>query len=71
MTEEEFSDWLDFYALYPFDDFHRYYRPAAVVAGAMSGDAKVFDHRLEFMQPDPSLREMNTVDRSLIDVFTR
>lgn len=71
MSEDEFGDWLDFYALYPFDDFHRFYRPAAVVAGAMSGDSKTFDKRLEFLAPDPALRELNAADRSLIDVFTR
>lgn len=37
MTRKEFESWKDFYALRPFDDLHRYHRPAAVVAHSMGG----------------------------------
>lgn len=37
MTRKEFESWKEFYALRPFDDVHRYHRPAAVVAHSMGG----------------------------------
>lgn len=37
MTLKEFESWKEFYALRPFDDLHRYHRPAAVVAHSMGG----------------------------------
>ena len=37
MTQREFRDWIAFYRAYPFDDLHRYHRPAALVARSMSG----------------------------------
>jgi hypothetical protein len=52
MSQAEFLAWVQFYRLYPFDDFHRYYRPAALVAHSMGGgDMK---ERLEWLQPDPT-----------------
>lgn len=37
MTLPEFNDWIEFYKLNPFDDRHRYYRPAALIAQKMAG----------------------------------
>ncbi|MDD2728325.1 hypothetical protein [Malikia sp.] len=37
MTQREFRDWIAFYRANPFDDLHRYHRPAALVAQSMSG----------------------------------
>lgn len=37
MTRREFESWKRFYNLRPFDDVHRYHRPAAVVAHSMGG----------------------------------
>lgn len=37
MTEAEFDGWREFYRLYPFDDFHAFHRPAALVAHSMGG----------------------------------
>lgn len=37
MTQREFRDWIAFYRANPFDDLHRYHRPAALVARSMSG----------------------------------
>ncbi|NGR09401.1 hypothetical protein G5B41_17815 [bacterium SGD-2] len=41
MTRKEFESWKEFYALRPFDDLHRYHRPAAVVAHSMGGGGDV------------------------------
>jgi hypothetical protein len=52
MTQAEFLAWVQFYRLYPFDDYHRYYRPAALVSQSMGGgDVK---ERLDWLQPDPT-----------------
>lgn len=50
MTNAEFLTWQEFYKLFPFDDRHRYYRPAALMSHSMSG-AKI-DELLDFLQPD-------------------
>lgn len=36
MSQNEFLSWQQFYAEHPFDDAHRYHRPAALVAGSMA-----------------------------------
>lgn len=71
MTEEEFQDWLDFFAMYPFDDLHRHHRPAALVSASMSGGGDAFADRLEILQPDPKLAGLSEVDRSLIKAFEK
>jgi hypothetical protein len=30
MAQPEFLEWVEFFKLYPFDDHHRYHRPAAL-----------------------------------------
>lgn len=37
MSRAEFCDWFDRYDRQPFDDRHRYHRPAAWLAMAMNG----------------------------------
>ena len=71
MEEDEFQDWLDFFALYPFDDFHRIHRPAALVSVSMAGGGDAFADRLEILQPDPKLAGLSEVDRSLIKAFDK
>lgn len=69
MTQAEFTDWCDFFALYPFDDFHRFHRPAALVSIGMAGGE--IAERLEWLQPDPSMTGLSEVDRSILKAFTR
>lgn len=51
MSQVEFESWVRFYNERPFDDYHRLYRPAALVARSMSG-AEMGD-LLEWLQPKP------------------
>lgn len=46
MTHAEFKSWVDYYEEFPFDDHHRYHRPAVLVAQSMGGgDAEAkFDY---------------------------
>jgi len=37
MSQREFRDWITFYRAHPFDDHHRFHRPAALIARSMSG----------------------------------
>ncbi len=43
MTEDEWLRWIEFYKQNPFDDYHRFYRPAAHIARAMAG-GEIEDH---------------------------
>lgn len=37
MSAAEFQEWVLFYSLHPFDDEHRYHRPAALISQSMAG----------------------------------
>ena len=37
MSQAEFGRWAEFYESHPFDDLHRYHRPAALISRSMSG----------------------------------
>ena len=49
MSHAEFLRWQDYYNINPFDDMHRHYRPAALIARSMSG-AEI-EPMLEWLQP--------------------
>lgn len=38
MSQAEFERWFFFYQMHPFDDLHRFHRPAALVASSMCGE---------------------------------
>jgi hypothetical protein len=50
MSQAEFRAWVHMYRQQPFDDLHRYHRPAALVASAMSGN---YTERIRFLAPEP------------------
>jgi len=54
MSRAEFVAWGEFYAQQPFSDFHRFHRPAALVANAMGGGD--IAKRLEWLQPKPVVK---------------
>lgn len=52
MSAAEFKAWGEFYERWPFDDRHRFHRPAALVAGAFGGNSDAaLRGRLEWLQP--------------------
>lgn len=58
MPADEFEAWREFYRLYPFDDEHRFLRPAAVVAAAgRQNPNAAFQAWMKFLQPDPPTPE--------------
>jgi hypothetical protein len=60
MGLREFQDWMAYYRDYPFDDAHRYYRPAALISQSMDGgDIK---QKIEWLQPEPVPEGINEAD---------
>lgn len=49
MSQVEFERWQQFYQLSPFDDLHRFHRPAAIIAHSMAGTE--ISKLLEFLRP--------------------
>jgi len=66
MTADEFQSWLQFFAIYPFDDLSRYHRPAALVSASMSGGSDAFAERLSILSPDPATSDLSDVDQSIL-----
>lgn len=50
MSLREFNSWISFYRLFPFDDAHRFYRPAALIAKSNGTKSSIRD-LMEFLQP--------------------
>jgi hypothetical protein len=56
MSALEFRAWAEYYEAHPFDDLHRFHRPAALVASSFGG--RKFDDALQFLAPElPALVE--------------
>ena len=55
MSQAEFQRWFAFYQSQPFDDMHRYHRPAALISRSMSGNE--IAPMLEWLQPDYSVKK--------------
>lgn len=62
MSQSEFVAWVQFYKLHPFDDYHRFYRPAAL----MTADVQA---ALEWLQPDPMPDEYSKEDVMTLRAF--
>jgi hypothetical protein len=66
--------WIAFYKLYPFDDLHRYHRPAALIsysaATAFGPSSMKFQERLEFLQPSKQVSASNDRQYSEADMNT-
>lgn len=50
MTQREFARWVEFYRLFPFDDLHRFHRPAALLCSMQGGD---FKKAMDALAPEP------------------
>lgn len=73
MTVPEFLAWWEFFNLYPFDDFARFHRPAALVANSLNG--RDITQSLAWLQQEPErpaargARSYSDVEQSLIRAF--
>jgi hypothetical protein len=66
MSHREFLSWTEFYRAHPFDDMHRYQRPAALISASMSGN---YAERLAFLAPDPKDADLNQADLNTLRAF--
>lgn len=64
MSHPEFMRWAEFYKDFPFDDFHRYHRPAAI--GAVGSVNMKFEDILDWLQKPQTPEGMTDVDMSVI-----
>lgn len=77
MTHAEFEGWKEFYVRYPFDDYHRFHRPAALVAHsallAQSLGGVEIQPMLDWLQPDRASESMSDADMNTMRAlgFTR
>lgn len=67
LTRREYNDWLSYYRAYPFDDLHRYHRPAALIA-SRGGGAKI-DDLIDWLQPPAWQEGMSAADVSTLRAF--
>ena len=51
VTAEEMEEWHLYYEMHPFDDYHRYHRPAALVSCSLSGGE--INEALKWLHPIP------------------
>lgn len=66
ITEDELESWKAYYRHWPFDDLHRYHRPAAMIGASMSGG---YNEKLEMVAgtlPASAGGGLNEVDRSVM-----
>ena len=68
MTESEFRSWQQFYQESPFDDLHRYHRPAAMLAQVQVGGD--FSARLSWLAGGSGLNQDQDQFPHLSDEFT-
>lgn len=66
MTEVEFQRWCDYYRDTPFDDQHRYQRPAALIASGVFRNGKGPEYYLDqYLHPS----QIGEVDASIYRAF--
>lgn len=64
MTQPEYLAWREFYKLFPFDDRHRFHRPAALISTALGGGD--IATRLDWLEPDPLPGDFSAADLQTI-----
>ncbi|GAB2913690.1 phage tail assembly protein T [Paralcaligenes ginsengisoli] len=67
MTQAEFLRWQEFYLQEPFDDLHRFHRPAALIATRLAGGS--ISDMLDFLQPSESDSEFSDADLATFKAF--
>ena len=67
ITYPEFQDWVEYYKDFPFDDFHRYYRPAAL--NALGKTKMGMQETLDWLQKPQVPDGMNEADLNVLKAF--
>lgn len=66
MSQSEFLAWREFYRLYPFDDLHRFHRPAALIS---TGGGSAMQRALEWLAPDARNDDLGGADMNTLRAF--
>lgn len=66
MARQEFAGWVEFYRLFPFDDRHRFHRPAALIA---HNDRLDIDAAMRWLQPLPMAHDYTAADLNTLKAF--
>lgn len=71
ITEDELLAWKEYYRLWPFDDYTRFHRPAALIASAFGGGGdEGLETRLNWLDGNRKRPGGgSTVDRSVISAL--
>lgn len=67
MSQAEYHEWARFYSIFPFDDFHRFHRPAALISQSIGGGD--IQARLNWLQPEPGTFGLNDADIETMKAF--
>ena len=67
MTAPEFARWIEFYKDFPFDDFHRFHRPAALIAYGKTTNS--MEENLNWLQKEQIPDGMSEVDFRTLKAF--
>ena len=67
MTRREFLSWMEFHRLFPFDDHHRFHRPAVLIAQTLGGGDQ--QKKLDWLQPDPRNDGLSDADMNTLKAF--
>lgn len=63
MNNNEFEAWARYYRAHPFDDLHRYHRPAALLAASKGYR---LDDALGYLHPSPAPEGIDEIGMSVI-----
>lgn len=72
MPHAELVSWREFFVLYPFDDFHRFHRPAALAAAShpeIRSPNDAFNGKLKVLSPTNVETGFSDADMSVIKAF--
>lgn len=67
ITPAEFQAWIEVYRQAPFDDYHRFHRPAALVARSFAGGE--IQPLLDWLQSDRATEGMSDADMATMRAF--
>lgn len=68
MSWPELRAWREYYRDFPFDDRHRYHRPAALIA-SRGGGHNALQQCLEWLEPDPATAGFSNADMNTLAAF--
>lgn len=70
MSWPELRAWREYYRDFPFDDRHRYHRPAALIASRVRGaPERALEQYLEWLEPDPATAGYSNADLNTLQAF--